>query len=254
MKKDKYSIIIIDDEALCINNLCQSLKELEKFEIIGIEQKPEVGEKLILKKRPDLLFIDVEMPHITGIQLVQSIKDKVDWNMQVVFYTAYDKYLLEALRTSAFDYLLKPYKEEDFKTVINRFLEYVENKDNTSSFKAQVSDLYSHKDVRFLITTIRGYQMINIKDVGYFEYNPIKRLWYIALKGKLVNIKRGITSNDILQLSNNFVQVNQHQIINAEYLDTIEGKKCLLSAPFENKPFVISRKYQENVEDHFFMI
>lgn len=254
MNKDKYSIAIIDDEALCINSLCHSLKDMDKFEVVGTEQKPETGKKLILKSRPDLLFIDVEMPHITGLQLVQSIKEKVDWNMQVVFYTAYDKYLLEALRTSAFDYLLKPYKEEEFQIVMSRFLEYAKSKDNPSSFKAQVSDLYSHKDVRFLITTIRGYQMIDIKDVGYFEYNPIKRLWCVALKGKLVNIKRGITSNDILQLSNNFLQVNQHQIINAEYLDTIESKKCLLSAPFENSPFTISRKYQENIEDHFFMI
>lgn len=254
MKKDKYSIVIIDDETLCINNLCHSLKEMEMFEIVGTEQKPEIGKKLILEKHPDLLFVDVEMPHITGLQLVQSIKDKVDWNMQVIFYTAYDKYLLEALRTSAFDYLLKPYKEDEFQTVINRFLEYAKNESNTNSFKAQVSDLYSHKNVRLLITTIRGYQTIDIKDIGYFEYNPIKRLWCIALREKLVNIKRGITSNDILQLSNNFVQINQHQIINAEYLDTIEDKKCLLSTPFKNKSFVISRKYQENIEDHFFMI
>lgn len=254
MKKEKYSVVIIDDEELCINNVCKSLRGMNKFEIVGTERKPEIGKNLILKTHPDLLFIDVEMPHITGLQLVQSIKDKVDWNMQVVFYTAYDKYLLEALRTSAFDYLLKPYKEEEFQTVMNRFLEYTQNEHNGNSFKAQVSDLYSHKDVRFLITTIRGYQMIDIKDVGYFEYNAIKRLWYIALQDKLVNIKRGVTSNDILQLSNNFVQVNQHQIINAEYLDTIESKKCLLSPPFENKPFLISRKYQENVEDHFYMI
>lgn len=254
MKEERYRVVIIDDEDLCINNLCTSIQNRKDFEIVGTERKPEIGRKMILNIRPDLLFVDVEMPGLSGLDLVRSMQKEVDWNMQVVFYTAYDKYLLEALRTSAFDYLLKPYQEEELQTVLDRFIDYTKQKNKRASFDEQVNAIYATKNNHFLITTIRGYQMIDIEDVGYFEYQTIKRLWYIALRDKTVNIKRGTTSGDLIHLSDNFVQVNQHQIINASFLDTIENKKCLLLPPFEKHEFIISRKYQKGVEDHFFLL
>lgn len=254
MKKDKYDVVIVDDENQCISNLCKSFQTADRFEVIGTESKPEIGKKLIMNIRPDLLFIDVEMPGTTGLELIRSIKEEVDWNMQVVFYTAYDKYLLEALRTSAFDYLLKPYTEEELQTVLARFIEYEENNKQKYSFNNKVNNLYVGNNNRLLLTTVRGYQMIDIKDVGYFEYNTLKRLWTVILKDKTINIKRGTSSNNILKLTDKFLQVNQHEIINIDYLDAIEGKTCTLLSPFEKKNITISRKYLENVEDHFYML
>lgn len=254
MKKEKYNVVIIDDEDLCINNLCNSLEKDERFEVVATEKKPEIGKKMIMNVHPDLLFVDIEMPTMSGLDLVRSIKEEVSWEMQVVFYTAFDKYLLEALRESAFDYLLKPYQEEELKTVLKRFINHTENTAQKGTFDEQVSNLYSTKKSGFLITTVRGYQMIKTEDVGYFEYNTLKRLWHIVLRDKMVNIKRGTTSADLIHLSENFIQVNQHQIINTNYLDTIENKKCKLVAPFDEKEFLISRKYQQDVEDHFFML
>lgn len=255
MKKEKYNVVIIDDEDLCINSLCNSLEENERFEVVATEKRAEIGKKLIMTVHPDLLFVDIEMPTMSGLDLVRSIKEEVNWEMQVVFYTAFDKYLLEALRESAFDYLLKPYQEEELNTVLKRFINHSEsNNAQKESFDEQVSNLYSTRNARFLVTTVRGYQMINTEDVGYFEYNTLKRLWHIVLRDKTVNIKRGTTSADLIHLSDNLIQVNQHQIINTNYLDTIENKKCKLLSPFDEKEFMISRKYQQDVEDHFFML
>ena len=68
------------------------------------------GKKLIAKVQPDLLFLDVELPDMTGMELLQEIRDSVSWNMRIVFYTAYDKYMIQAIREAAFDYLLKPFR------------------------------------------------------------------------------------------------------------------------------------------------
>ena len=58
---------------------------------------------------PDLLFLDVELPDTLGLNLLSEIREDILWDMKVVFYTSYDKYLLQALRESAFDFLLKPF-------------------------------------------------------------------------------------------------------------------------------------------------
>ena len=75
--------------------------------------------------QPDLLFIDVEMPGMTGLELLSRIQSDIHPDMHIVFYTAYDKYLLDAIHASAFDYLLKPYKLKELDDLINRLRAHV---------------------------------------------------------------------------------------------------------------------------------
>lgn len=63
---------------------------------------------------------------MTGLDLLQEMRDNVAWNMRVVFYTAYDKYMIQAIREAAFDYLLKPFEEQDLKDILTRFVKQVE--------------------------------------------------------------------------------------------------------------------------------
>ena len=74
-----------------------------------------------MELRPDLLFLDVELPDVLGLNLLSEMRDEVLWDMKVVFYTSYDKYLLQALRESAFDFLLKPFETGDLRVVIERY-------------------------------------------------------------------------------------------------------------------------------------
>ena len=66
------------------------------------------------------------MPDMTGMELLEDIRDDVSWNMRVVFYTAYDKYMIQAIRESAFDYLLKPFEEQELKDILARFVKQAE--------------------------------------------------------------------------------------------------------------------------------
>lgn len=77
---------------------------------------------MIDKLRPDILFLDVELPDMKGIELLEQINSCITWNMQVIFYTAYDKYMINAIRESAFDYLLKPIDRKELECIITRFL------------------------------------------------------------------------------------------------------------------------------------
>ena len=85
-------ILIIDDDEYSADNLCLELKRYGQLVVEGIARNGSNGKKMIDKLRPDILFLDVELPDMKGIELLEQINSCVTWNMQVIFYTAYDKY------------------------------------------------------------------------------------------------------------------------------------------------------------------
>lgn len=103
-----YKVVIVDDDEIAADNLALELKAKPEFSVEGVARNARLAKRLIDKVHPELLFLDVEMPDMTGMELLQDIRDSIVWNMRVVFYTAYDKYMIQAIRESAFDYLLKP--------------------------------------------------------------------------------------------------------------------------------------------------
>ena len=94
---DKYKVVIVDDDELSRDNLSFALGKDNRFSVEGIAHNGRQGRRLIAKIRPDLLFLDVEMPDTTGRQFLQAIRDSLTWSMKVFFYTAYNNYSLPAL-------------------------------------------------------------------------------------------------------------------------------------------------------------
>ena len=110
---EEITVVIVDDEIASIRNLSNDLSAYSDIRILETTTSVEKARKIIIRQQPDLLFLDVEMPKMSGFDLWQSIRADVHADMRVIFYTAYDKYVLDALRASAFDYLLKPYLPEE---------------------------------------------------------------------------------------------------------------------------------------------
>ena len=114
--------IIIDDEPNAITNIRLIARDYcPKVEVIGEANNILDGMKLIKKERPDLLFLDVEMPNGSGFDLLEAI-DLHDTH--VIFITAYSEYAIQALRSKAVDYILKPVDIDEFVAAIDR-LDYV---------------------------------------------------------------------------------------------------------------------------------
>ena len=123
---DRYKVAIVDDDELSLDNLVFGLQKFENFHLEGTARNGVSGKKLIAKVRPDLLFLDVELPDMRGMDLLDSIRESLTWGMKVVFYTAYDKYMMSAIRQSAFDYLLKPFAYTDFLKAAQKALQWFE--------------------------------------------------------------------------------------------------------------------------------
>ncbi|MFV0329434.1 MAG: LytR/AlgR family response regulator transcription factor [Dysgonomonas sp.] len=253
--KDKYTVVIIDDEYTAINNLRRSLSLIDRLVLTGIAMNGNEGKELIIKSKPDVVFLDMEMPDISGLTLLRDLKNIINWPIEVIFYTAYDKFLLDALRESAFDYLLKPYEENDFVDIINRFLLCMDS-DKKADYQGQsFQELLKESSTRFLVPTIKGYRSLIITEIGFFEYQKSGRHWCAILDKERVPLKRNTSATSILQLSDCFKQISQSHIINISFLSYIEGKKCILSSPFNSiDNLLISRSNLKPLQDSFFIL
>lgn len=117
---DKIKAVIIDDEETAIDNLCFELKKYQWISVDGIARNGKSGIRLIEKERPDLLFLDVELPDMLGMDLAIKVHEFQNWDMHIIFYTAYNKYLIDALRNYAFDFLLKPVDPKELSVALER--------------------------------------------------------------------------------------------------------------------------------------
>lgn len=253
---EKCKVVIIDDERTAIEALRRELGVYHEFEIKGTASNGAKGKKLILELHPDLLFLDVELPDVLGLNLLSEIRDEVLWNMKVVFYTSYDKYLLQALRESAFDFLLKPFEPQELKTIIERYRKAAAaSLLPPPSFASSISALMPQQGM-FMIGTVTGFKLLRLEEIGFFEYLKDKRQWQVVMFNQTrLNLKRNTKAEDIVGYSQAFVQISQSAIINVNYLAMIDGKCCQLYPPFHDKnDLVISRSFLKDLQERFFVM
>lgn len=253
--EELYKVAIIDDERTAIDALREGLGAYQEFEIKGTAANGAKGKKLIMELHPDLLFLDVELPDVLGLNLLSEIRNEVHWDMKVVFYTSYDKYLLQALRESAFDFLLKPFEPKDLEAIIDRYRKTVTSNSLPLPFASSVSALMPQQGM-FMINTVTGYKLLRLEEIGFFEYLKDKRQWQVVLFNQTrLNLKRNTKAEDIVGYSPAFIQISQSSVVNVNYLSMIDGKCCQLYPPFHDRSdLVISRSFLKDLEERFFVL
>ena len=107
-----------------------------------------------------------------------------------------------------------------------------------------------------MISTVTGFKMLRIEEIGYFEYVKDKRQWQVTLFDKTkLNLKKNTKAEDITSYSESFVQISQSAIINIGYLAIINGKQCQLYPPFNSRDDLsISRNFLKELQEKFCII
>ena len=197
-----------------------------------------------------MLFLDVEMPDMTGLDLLQEMRDNVAWNMRVVFYTAYDKYMIQAIREAAFDYLLKPFEEQDLKDILTRFVKQVEAGQRVS---LPVGSPVHTGQTFIVFTPTNDMRALRPAEIGFFRYCSERKQWEVILNNQPpLTLRRGMTAEQITLYSPCFVQIHQSYIINIDYLMLIRDNKCVLYPPFDKvTELLVSKKYKKELQDRF---
>ncbi|CAM3810768.1 Transcriptional regulatory protein YehT [Vibrio aerogenes CECT 7868] len=123
--------IIIDDEIHARSELIQLLRETEQIEILGEAANAIEGFKQLHQHKPDVVFLDIQMPQISGIELLSMLDPETI--PRIVFITAYEQYAIQAFENNAFDYLLKPVEEKRLHKTIERLRRDITRKQDVSS-------------------------------------------------------------------------------------------------------------------------
>lgn len=274
--QDKIKVVIVDDEPQSILRLENDLAALEDFEVIATSSSAMSAKTLVMSMQPDVLFIDVEMPGQTGFEVLQSLRDAMPMDLIVVFYSAFNKYMIDALRASAFDFLLKPYQQEELELVVGRIRQKMEGGDGSSSssssspgssFSSSSSSSESHQDPqnllgvngllgtsgkRLAIQSISGLLMVKPDEVFCCTFDEDTRLWHLRLaNGQIHKLKKQTTAKYVLSLSPSLAQVRQDCIINLDYLISIENYtlRCIFSPPFDQENITVSRRCYKAVKE-----
>ena len=270
--QDKIKVVIVDDEPQSILRLENDLAALEDFEVIATSSSAMSAKTLVMSMQPDVLFIDVEMPGQTGFEVLQSLRDEMPMDLIVVFYSAFNKYMIDALRASAFDFLLKPYQQEELELVVGRIRQKMEGGDGSSfssfsSSSSSSSSSESHQDPqnllgvngllgtsgkRLAIQSISGLLMVKPDEVFCCTFDEDTRLWHLRLaNGQIHKLKKQTTAKAVLSLSPSLAQVRQDCIINLDYLISIENYtlRCIFSPPFDQENITVSRRCYKAVKE-----
>ena len=269
--QDKIKVVIVDDEPQSILRLENDLAAQDDFEVIATSSSAMSAKTLVMSMQPDVLFIDVEMPGQTGFEVLQSLRDEMPMNLVVVFYSAFNKYMIDALRASAFDFLLKPYQQEELELVVGRIRQKMEEGDGSSSSSSSpgstTSSSESHQNPqdliglngllgtsgkRLAIQSISGLLMVKPDEVFCCTFDEDTRLWHLKLaNGQIHKLKKQTTAKSVLSLSPSLAQVRQDCIINLDYLISIENYtlRCIFSPPFDQENITVSRRCYKAVKE-----
>ncbi len=154
--------IIIDDEQAAITSIECILNEFcPTVEIVGKAESADEGLSLISERNPDIVFLDIEMPHLNGFGLLEKIGKR---NFDVVFITAHNNYAIKAFKYSAVDYILKPVEINEIVDAVTK-IEGFKKKVIYSDYTTLFENLHSEIPKKLVVTTNKGRENINIDDI-----------------------------------------------------------------------------------------
>ena len=210
--------IIVDDEPDGIITLNKMLSlSCKQVEVVALCTDAEEAKLKIRELTPDLIFLDVQMPGKTGFELLAELDTD---NMEVIFVTAHNQYMLQALQFSATDYLLKPIDEDRLTEAIRRVEKRQHGKGDSKNVEALLYNLQkagSPKEMKLCIPTFKGFAILKLEDIIFCEAE--KNYTIIHLKDK----KNIIVSRPLLEYENilegtTFLRIHRTFLINLQHV------------------------------------
>ncbi len=259
METRNVKTVIVDDDKSAIKQLSEELSSFEEIEIVKTCTDPLKAVKLLIETKPQLIFLDIEMPGKTGFDVLKDLRADNSFEPTVVFYTSYDKYVLQALRESAFDFLVKPVQYPELSNLIGRLKK--ERYSQERSYREKLNTIFPNGDSRVFIPTATGLRLLYKDEIVLFAFQEerIDRSGWGALLNNqdVVKIRSKTNSKSIFETlkDKSFFKVNPSIILNLNYLNAIEFKtrNCILIPPFNKYEIVLSRSAFSELKDSFDM-
>ena len=213
---EKIRVILIDDELNSLQNLQNKLEGFcPEVSIVAVSQNPEEGIMLIKQFQPDVVFLDIEMPRMSGFRMLEELGE---YNFDIIFTTAYNHYSIDAIRISAFDYLIKPIGIEELQQAVERLSKslHKQTKEKIDILKKSLSDQRSQED-KIAISTSEGIDFIPIKNIMHIEsksnYSKI-----FMIENKSITVTKILKDFEEMLSPYNFYRIHNSHLINLNFI------------------------------------
>lgn len=207
--------IIIDDEKNAVTAMEIAIKEYcPEVEIVATAFSAKDGIKEIQNKNPDIVFVDIEMPQMTGIEMIEQFGIR---KFEVIFVTAYNQFAIKAFKVNAIDYLLKPINIVELINAVKKIAERIEGKQTVSQIQIQGEKLKMALSGKLTLPTATGSEYINIKDILRIEADGSYSKVY-TVDNKMRLITKNLKSLEMSLEGESFFRCHNSHLINLEYI------------------------------------
>lgn len=233
----KISCIIVDDEPLARKGLQSYVELIEFLDLKAVCKNALEAMTLIKEQNIDLLFLDIEMPRLTGFELLNTLKD----SPLVIFTTAYPNYALEGYKYEAIDYLVKPISFERFlqaankaQRIISKTKSKTDNENESIFIKVDTQLVKVNVDDILYVEGMQNYISIQTTNDKLLTLVPLKNIFEMLSKDKFLQVHKSyvVAKNKVEKIEGNLIRIGDYSIpistrMKKEVLKELTGQKVL---------------------------
>lgn len=209
--------IIIDDEHYGRQALCQLLEQYcPGVEIIAVCENGKKGIESITTLKPDLVFLDIQMPEMSGFDVLQQLSPM---DFEVIFVTSFDQYAIKAIKFSALDYLLKPIDVDDLIHAVTKAGKRLAPGSNDNRYQSVLHNIHrkGEKIERLAVPSFEGIDFFSTDDILYFEADGNYTTIILTNQRKHV-ISKNLKEFESLLTGSGFCRVHNSFLINLDHV------------------------------------
>ncbi|MFZ2283454.1 MAG: response regulator transcription factor [Lutibacter sp.] len=224
--------IIVDDEPIAREILENHLQKINKINVVATCKNAIEAFNEINSKKVDLIFLDINMPEISGLSFAKTINK----NIKVIFTTAYREYAVDGFDLQAVDYLLKPISFERLLQSVNKYLG-----ENSPVIIDAAKEIIQETNDFIFVRSDRKMIKINFSDINYIE--SFSDYIKIYIENSVVITRETITSIEAKLPKNDFIRIHRSFIVSIDKIDSFTNEFVEVN----NKAITISRSYKKDV-------
>ena len=236
--------ILVDDEPDGIRTLKKMLEShCPNVEVAATCSNAASAKQELEMIRPDVVFLDIQMPGKSGLDLLTEMPEK---DFEVIFVTAHNEYMLQALQYSAADYLLKPVDEDRLIEAVQRVETRIqaEKKEWTETLMHNLNKAGSPSEMRLCLPTLKGFIVVKLDDIIYCEAERSYTIFHLDGK-KTVTVSKSLIEYDNLLQETQFFRIHKSFLVNLNHIKEYQRGEGGLVIMTDNAEIEVSRRKKE---------
>lgn len=238
--------ILVDDEPDGIKTLQKMLeRHCPQVKVVATCPNAAMAKQQIETQKPDIVFLDIQMPGKSGMEMIAELNNK---EFEIIFVTAHNEYMLQALQYSAADYLLKPVDEDRLIEAVQRAekrLQEEKKEEWTENLLHNLSNKGNPAEMRLCLPTLKGFIILKLDDILYCEAERSYTIFHVE-GGKTVTVSKPLVEYENILDSTSFFRVHKSFLINLRHVKEYqrgEGGTVIMS---NNAEIEVSRRKKEH--------